>query len=92
MDRKSKESETIYPDLFFSIDDFEQVRVDPPVSCYGNCRLQSFREILIQHEGEKIAVELTAKNKVSISLINCLHITVVIRHVVNANKIFLSTL
>lgn len=27
MDRKSKESETIYPDLFFSIDDFEQVRV-----------------------------------------------------------------
>ena len=27
MDRKSKESETIYPDLFFSIDDFEQVKV-----------------------------------------------------------------
>lgn len=47
MDRKSKESETIYPDLFFSIDDFEQC----------------FRDILIQHEGEKIAVELVAKNE-----------------------------
>lgn len=34
MDRKSKESETIYPDLFFSIDDFEQVRLGPPVGCY----------------------------------------------------------
>lgn len=47
MDRKSKESETIYPDLFFSIDDFEQC----------------FRDILVQHEGEKIAVELVAKNQ-----------------------------
>jgi len=65
MDRKSKESETIYPDLFFSIDDFEQVRVDPLVSCYCYCWLQCFKEILIQHEGEKIAVELTAKNKAS---------------------------
>ncbi|XP_065912561.1 uncharacterized protein KIAA0930 homolog isoform X2 [Dysidea avara] len=47
MDRKSKESETIYPDIFFSIDDFEQ----------------SFKDVLVKQDGEKIAVELTAINQ-----------------------------
>ena len=35
MDRKSKESETIYPDLFFSIDDFEQVKVNSSGGYHG---------------------------------------------------------